>query len=134
MNPSDKAEIACLKVVLRAIEKGATVSKPMVEATRYDLVIDYQGRLYRAQVKYSDGVCRAGAVWVRLHSGSYGKTRFRCYSAQEVDIVLAYLPKLDAILWIDPCHFEGKSAMHFRLEKARNNQTKGCRSVEDFIW
>ena len=134
MNPSDKAEVACLRVILRALEKGTAVSKPVVEGTRYDLVLDHEGRLYRAQVKYCDGVCRAGAIWVRLHSGSYGKVRFRCYSAQEVDVVLAYVPKLDAILWIDPCDFEGKGAMTFRVEKALNNQTKGCRAFQDYVW
>ena len=122
MNPSDKGEIAPLKVIIRAIQKGATVSKPVTEGTRYDLVLDDGGRLCRAQVNYCDGVTGRNSVMVRLVSGSYGKVRFTYYSAQEVDVVLAYVPKLDAILWIDPCHFEGKSAVTFRLQKAINNQ------------
>ncbi|MBV9851956.1 MAG: hypothetical protein JO250_20010 [Armatimonadetes bacterium] len=134
MKPSEKAEIATLKATIRAIQKGATVSKPVTEGTRYDLILDYQGRLYRAQVKYCGSTDQPGAVWVRLASGSYGRIRFQAYSAHEVDVVLAYVPSSDVILWIDACHFDGKGALSFRLQKALNNQSKGCRLIEDFIW
>ena len=134
MNPSDKAEVACYKVLLRALEKGTAVSKPIAEGTRYDLVLDHEGRLYRAQVKYCDSVSQSGAVWIRLKSGSYGKMRFRCYTAQEVDVILVYVPKLDVILWVDPCCFNGAGSLSFQTEKSRNNQTKGCRSLQDYVW
>jgi len=134
MNTSEKAEIATLKVIIRAIEKGAFVSKPVVEGMRYDLVVDYQGRLYRAQVKYADGSSQNGAVFVRLTSSSYGRIRFKGYTAQEVDVVLVYVPKIDAVLWIDPDCFDGKANLNFRLRPAENNQQKGCRSAENYIW
>src|SRR5262245_7867424 len=50
-----KAEVAMMKVALRAMERGAMVSKPVAEGARYDYVIEDQGRLYRVQVKYADG-------------------------------------------------------------------------------
>lgn len=124
LNTSEKAEIATLKVIIRAIEKGAFVSKPVVEGMRYDLVVDYQGRLHRAQVKYANGSSENGAVFVRPTSSSYGKIRFKGYTAQEVDVILVYVPKLDVILWIDPCCFEGRSNISFRLQPAENNQKK----------
>src|SRR5438309_2267143 len=47
-------EFAVAKVFLRAIEKGWTVSRPMMEC-RYDLILDDGLRLYRVQVKYAGG-------------------------------------------------------------------------------
>lgn len=134
MLPSEKAEFATLKVTLRALEKGAFVLRPVVEGLRYDLALDYQGRLYRVQVKYADGVSRNSAVFVRLTSSSYGRIRFKGYTAKEVDVVLVYVPRIDKILWLDPDCFDGKANLNFRLEPAQNNQQKGCRRVEDYIW
>lgn len=134
MNPSEKAEVANLKVMLRAIEKGASVSKPIVEGTRYDLIVDHLGKLYRAQVKYTASHQKNGVVAVRLHSGSYGKTRFRCYTAREIDVVLAYVPKLDAVLWIEPECFEGKTGLNFRSGETGRKHIQGCRNAEDYIW
>ena len=134
LKPSEKAEIATLKVTLRAIEKGAVVLRPVMEALRYDLVLDYEGRLYRVQVKYADGSSQRGAVFVRLTSSSYGRIRFKGYTAKEVDVVLVYVPKIEKILWLDPECFDGKANLNFRLQPAGNNQQKGCRSVDDYIW
>jgi hypothetical protein len=50
-----KAEIAMVKVGLRALQVGAFVSKPIFEGARYDYIIERDGKLYRAQVKYADG-------------------------------------------------------------------------------
>lgn len=134
MKTSDKAEVATLKIQLRALEKGAIVSKPVVEGTRYDLVLDYCGRLYRVQVKYADGESQNGATFVRLTAGSYGKVRFHSYSSIEVDAILVYVPKQDVVLWIEPSLFEGKRSLSFRLQKSLNNQTKGCCELADYIW
>ena len=50
-----KAEIAMIKVSMRALQVGAFVSKPIFEGARYDYIIERDGKLYRAQVKYADG-------------------------------------------------------------------------------
>ena len=52
-----KGALACLAFDRRAIEKGAVVSVPMLEA-RYDRVLDWNGRLYRVQIR----VCDSGSV------------------------------------------------------------------------
>ncbi len=51
MTNHDKDMLACLKVEMRALLLGAVVSRPITDFARYDRVIDWEGRLYRAQVK-----------------------------------------------------------------------------------
>jgi hypothetical protein len=57
-----------MKVGIRALQLGAFVSKPIFEGTRYDYIIEREGNLYRAQVKYADGKLHraVGAVYVNL--------------------------------------------------------------------
>jgi hypothetical protein len=65
-----KAELARLKVEARALELGVICSRPSVEGTRYDCILDIAGKLYRAQIEYC--ACAAGnstgAIQLRLKS------------------------------------------------------------------
>jgi hypothetical protein len=133
----EKGEIALLQVQMRAIEKGAVVSKPTIEGGRYDLVIDWDGKLYRAQVKYCDRPASNahGAVSVCMGNVTRGSNRsVGCYTQDEVDVVLVYVPKIRQVLWFGPDQFCGKSAITVRYEPTKNGQSKGCLMAQDFIW
>src|SRR5262249_35603547 len=88
-------QIAFLRVQLEAARKGAVVLVPTTPV-RYDLVLHYQGLFHRAQVKYVD--CRSpnsqGAVRLDL------RRRKRCYTLEEIDVVLAYVPQIDKVCWL----------------------------------
>lgn len=128
-----KHELALLKVQLRALEVGAIVNRPVVEGTRYDLVIDYEGCLYRAQVKYADS-SRDDAFTVSFQSSANGKVTQKFYKKSEVDVILVYAPKVDKLLWLNIEDVEGRSTMAFKLRPSKNNQSKGCHVVDDYIW
>jgi hypothetical protein len=124
-----KGQIALWQVVLAAFHKGACVSLPCVPA-RYDLILDYQGRLYRAQVKYAD--CKAqnsrGAVRLDL------RRRKRCYRRDEVDVLLVYVAQIDRVCWFDPEVFDNKINLQLRMAPTRNGQKHGCLMVSDYVW
>ncbi|MCX6704560.1 MAG: group I intron-associated PD-(D/E)XK endonuclease, partial [Candidatus Woesebacteria bacterium] len=88
-----KGEMACIEVEKRAIQKGAIVSRPNLE-TRYDRIIDWKGKLYRAQIKWCDRKRSAseGSVVVKAIGVSMGKSTKK-YSENEVDLIFAYIPK-----------------------------------------
>lgn len=48
MTNHDKDLLACCKVEMRALILGAVVSRPTTDFARYDRVIDWGGKLYRA--------------------------------------------------------------------------------------
>lgn len=130
-------EYAIAKVLLRAIEKGIAVFKPIVEC-RVDLVLDDGFKLYRAQVKYagraSPKQCR-GAVPLGLRKWrNGGRSVTFCYTTSEIDVLLVYVRKIDKILWLGPEIFNGRQNLQIRLEPSRNNQQKGCLMAADYVW
>jgi hypothetical protein len=135
MDTRQKGERACLEVQLRAVEKGMVVSRPSTEA-RYDLILDDGGHLQRAQVKYGDGSVHdsQGAVSVQLRTSVGNKYKYKTYAANEVDVLLVYLPKLDAVVALPPDKFIGKQTLCLRLEPSKNNQKYGVLMAADFIW
>ncbi len=129
LTTDQKGEIAVLKVREEALRKGAVVSIPSIPA-RYDLILDYQGRLYRAQVKYAESKSpnSQGAVRVDL------RRRKRLYTHDEIDLLLVYVPQIDRILWFGPEVFHHKVGLQLRLLPCKNRQKSGCRMAEGFIW
>jgi hypothetical protein len=137
MDTNAKGELAMLQVQLRALEIGALLSKPLREAGRYDLIIDWQRTLYRAQVKYCDRGSSHSTGAVTLRAGNITRNRavtFPCYTAEEIDALLVYVPKMNEVLWLPPAQFDGKQNISLRYQASLNNQAKGCLWAADFIW
>jgi len=130
-----KAEIAMMKVSMRALQVGAFVSKPIFEGARYDYIIERDGKLYRAQVKYTDGKNKTadGVVVLNLRK-QIKKDRNHPYNEGEVDCLVVYVPKIDKVCWFGPEAFCGKQALSIRISPAKNGQTKGCFAAEDYLW
>src|SRR5436190_11647603 len=120
----EKGQIALLKVQIEAARKGAVACLPTTPA-RYDVVLDYQGHLHRAQVKYAAGKSQRsqGAVRVDL------RRRKKCYTAAEIDVLLVYVPQIDRVCWFDREVFENRSLLHLRMTPAKNGQANGCRMI-----
>ncbi len=130
LSTDEKGQIAVCKVCEVAVKKGAELYFPTTPV-RYDLILDYQGKLYRAQVKYADGKPHhaIGAIPLYLR-----KRNRRCYSRDEIDVLLVYIPALDRVCWFGPEIFDNKMVLHLRLAPARNNQQSGCLMVENYFW
>jgi len=130
-----KAELARIKVEARALELGVICSRPSVEGTRYDCILDINGKLHRAQIKYCNcaSAHSSGAFTVRLRSNP-GQGAARCYTSDEVDALLVYLPSVDKICFFPPDVFCGKTAISIRLEPSRNGQSKGCLPARNYFW
>ena len=135
MTPTVKGALACAKLDQRAIEKGAVVSIPAWDA-RYDRVVDWEGRLYRVQVKYCDRNSSNSDNAIAVHLQSYGHSRLTSggYGAHEVDAVAVYIPRVDALCWFEPAEFDGKTALVVRLAPPKNGQVAGVRLYEDYLW
>jgi hypothetical protein len=133
MKTSTKGDLAVLKVLERCLEKGVTASKPISECCRYDLVLD-DGELWRTQVKYADSNSghSTGCTTVRLVSSSHLGSR--TYSEDEIDVVIAYLPKTKKVYWLPSDVWRGKSVVTLRHEPSKNNQRKGVIDAAEFEW
>jgi hypothetical protein len=130
-----KAEIAMLKVQMRAIEKGMVVSKPTAEGTRYDLILDDHGQLFRVQVKYSSVLAThsSGSIQIRLVKND-GKGCARPYADTEIDLLAVYLPSIDKICAIPISVCRGMTGITLRISDSKNGQKKKIWRVNDFIF
>ena len=120
---------------MRALELGIICSRPVIEGTRYDCILDTGTRLYRAQVKYANGVCTntAGVVQVNLRK-EIQKERNRTYSDTEIDVLLVYIPRIDRVCWFGPEVFNRRQSLSIRLDRSKNGQVKRCLSAENYLW
>ncbi len=64
-----KGDIAVAQAVATFTRLGFLVSCPLTESAPYDLVVDLNGQLYRAQIKYTSGDI---VHLLRVHSNSRG--------------------------------------------------------------
>lgn len=129
-----KGQIAAAKAELRALELGYMPSKPIFDA-RYDLILDDGKQLKRIQIKYADGKTSnsQGSVAVKLAYQSR-KHKVYTYKNSEVDGLIVYLPKIDKLCYFKPKMFVGKTRIHIRYLKSKNNQKKGIIAAEDYFW
>jgi hypothetical protein len=137
MTPNQKGEIAELRVQLRAVEKGYVASRPSIPC-RYDLIIDTGTELLRAQVKYVNSRCShsKGSVTIGLRPGrERGKKRSsHLYTNDQIDLILVYVPAVDRVACLKPNDFAGHSTLTVRFERAKNQQEKGIRDLEELFW
>jgi hypothetical protein len=129
LTTEQKGQIAFLHVQIEAAKKRAVILFPSTPV-RYDLGLDYQRRFYRAQVKYADGKTFHSTGAVRLDL----RRRGRCYSQDEIDVVLVYVPQIGKVCWLPPEVFHNKPTVFLRLTPAKNKQTKGCLMAESYVW
>jgi len=129
-------EYAIAKILLRAIEKGVTIFRPVIEC-RCDLILDDGLKLYRAQVKYAGRSSKKARGVVPLGLSKWrngGRSVTPCYRASEIDLLLVYVRKIDKILWFGPEVFDGRKNLFIRIAPCRNNQVKGCLMASEYIW
>jgi len=137
MDTNAKGEFALLKVKLRSLEKNALLSEPTLPSCRYDLIVDYQNCLHRAQVKWADGkqTGSAGSVELNLRKITRGNKQGKLsYLPEDADILLVYVPRIDQVLWLGSSLFHHRQSITIRLEQSKNNQKKGCLMAADYLW
>ena len=117
--------------VFRLLKKGYSVSKPVGDNQRYDMIVDDGSRLLRVQSKNAKivgDVLNVGLTRVVRENGGYKKIT---YDDSEVDAFIIYSPELDK------CYFVNKSdapssAISLRLNEVKSNQQSKIRWAKDY--
>jgi hypothetical protein len=103
-----QGELAELVFAERAMRRGLKVSKPYGESTAYDFVVDGGGGFKRVQVR-SVGVEERGVYRVSTGNGHSSK---RAYTAEEIDILAAYVIPEDVWYLIPVAAFSPVKSIH----------------------
>ena len=132
MNPSQKGAVAELAVAFEATRLGIPVYRPVAEGGRADMILDVAGRLLRVQCKWANrerDVINVRLRTSRLSNGGYVTTTYR---ASEVDAVAAYCPDVERCYLLPITLVDGRTGIHLRLARARNNQELGVTYAETY--
>jgi hypothetical protein len=129
-----KGSIAESAIVHAAIKLGLSVSKPLTDGDRYDLIFDLDPRLVRVQCKWATLV--GDVVIVRCYSCRRtrdGLTR-KGYSSNEIDALAAYCNDLDRCFYFPMDWLDGRATIQLRLGPTRNNQHSGINWADEFAF
>jgi hypothetical protein len=127
-----KGSIAESAIVHAAIKLGLSVSKPLTDGDRYDLIFDLAPGLIRVQCKWAALI--GDVVSVRCYSCR--RTRLgqlkRGYSLNQIDAIAAYCGDLDRCFYFPIDWLGGRTTIQLRIRPPRNNQRAGINWADDF--
>ena len=129
-----KGNVAEAAIAAAAIKLGVDVVKPLVEHTRYDLILDLRPRLLRVQCKWAP--LKDEVILVRLESSrhtSAGKQIRTPYSADEVDAVAVYCEDLDSCYLLAVPLVAGRRGLSLRVAAPRNGQRASLHWARDHL-
>lgn len=124
-------EITEQRVALEFLKLGILVSKPLVQSSKYDFVVDINTKLYKIQVKTST-IREDGAYFNFATSTSHTNTKGTLnltYSAEDVDYFATISEGQCYLLPYEVC---GNRAQRVRLQPTKNGQTKGIVFAKDY--
>jgi hypothetical protein len=81
-----RGEMAEAAFVAKVAGMGFAVAKPWGESSRYDLIVDVEGKLVRVQVKSAHRAGEYGGYTFHAHGNSC-----EAYRANEIDVLVAYV-------------------------------------------
>ena len=123
-------EITEQQVALEFLKLGYLVSKPLVQSSRYDFIVDINHKLYKIQVK--TGTLKEDAYIEFATSTSHTNTQGTLnltYSSDDVDFFATMYENQCYLVPYEPC---GKRSQRLRTIPTRNGQTKGITFAKDF--
>ena len=124
-------EITEQQVALEFLKLGILVSKPLVQSSRYDFIVDINHKLYKIQVK--TGILKENAYIKFTTSTSHTNTKGTVnltYSENDVDFFATMYNGECYLIPIQDC---GKRAQRLRIvPPKKNGRTKGITFAKDY--
>lgn len=131
MNTRVIGELTELKCQMFCLEKGYIVSKPIVDNARYDLLLDYNNKFYRIQIKTSRWMSEEheGIVFnCKSQHSIAGGNKIMKYTPEEVDF---FMTEFEGEFYLIPCE-RAKSEMRLRFKSTKNHQDDKATFARDF--
>lgn len=123
-------EITEQQVALEFLKLGYLVSKPLVQSSRYDFIVDINHKLYKIQVK--TGTLKEESYIEFATSTSHTNTQGTLnltYSSDDVDF---FATMYEGQCYLVPHDICGKRSQRLRLSPTKNKQTKGITFAADY--
>ena len=124
-------EITEQQVAIEFLKLGILVSKPLVQSSRYDFIVDVGHRLYKIQVKTSSPKENNSYIQFATstsHTNTQGTLNLT-YSEDDVDFFATMYENQCYLIPQNEC---GKRNQRLRLVPTQNGQTKGITFAKDY--
>jgi hypothetical protein len=120
----DPGALAEAEVIAAATRLGFTVSRPLSDGARYDLILGRADWLHRVQVKTAS--LEGDVIGVRLRTCRHTPRGYvhTVYEPGEIDFVVAYCDELDDCYVLPADLVTGRTKVHLRLGPPKNNQRR----------
>lgn len=107
------------------------VAIPLTDNLPWDLILIYNGKLYKAQVKSSTCSLNNGSVTFGLRTNNWYTKTSKKYTELECDIMI--LCDYENIFLLSPKEFKNRNAFTIRKIASKNGQKTRINSFEDYI-
>ena len=124
-------EITEQQVAIEFLKLGILVSKPLVQSSKYDFIIDVNKHLYKIQVKTCTLKEESYLEFATAtsHTNTKGTINLH-YSNEDVDYFATIYNGQCYLVPYDKC---GNRTQRLRLVPTKNGQTKGITFAKDFL-
>lgn len=132
LNTHFQGKITEIQVAKAFLELGYQVSQPLVSDSRYDFIVDINGKLLKIQVKTSH-LSEDKSYFEFATSTSHTNTKGtvnHSYTSDEIDYF--------ATIYENECYIisvseSGSRAQRLRLKPPKNGQTTGIKYAKDYL-
>jgi hypothetical protein len=124
-------EITEQQVALEFLKLGYLVSKPLVQCSRYDFIVDINHKLYKIQVKTSKMKEDAFIEFATStsHTNTQGTLNLS-YTEEDVDF---FATMYNGQCYLVPFSVCGTRAQRLRLVPTKNGQVKNICFAKDYV-
>lgn len=130
LNSHFKGEITEQQVALEFLKLGILVSKPLVQSSRYDFIVDINHKLYKIQVK--TGTFKEDSFLEFATSTSHTNTQGTLNLSYSEDDVDFFATMYEGQCYLIPFNLCGKRAQRIRFVPTKTGQTKGILFAKDY--
>lgn len=116
-------------------KKGCIVSKPLSGNARYDLIIEYNHKLYRVQVKTTNEIKEEVKMVFATRTINYNKGSWQSieYTSNDIDVFFLYcLENNWCGLYFGEEDGKFNKQITLRLQPTKSNQVKGTKLADDY--
>ena len=119
-----------LQCITGLYELGCDISIPFGNSQKYDLIMDYQGKLYKVQVKHAkeheDTHFSFKTRWQGHNSQGYTQTS---YTKQDIDFFATFCKGIVYLIPVEECSGAEKT---LRFVPTKSGQVKGINFAKDY--
>ena len=123
-------EITDQQVVLEFLKLGYLISKPLVQSSRYDFIVDVNHRLYKIQVK--TGTLKENSYIEFATSTSHTNTKGTLNLNSSADDVDFFATMYNGECYLVPFNVCAKRSQRLRIIPTKNGQVKGITFAKDY--